>query len=520
MKALRKDFSEGEINEMFRRYDNLLTPQSGITQLQAGLTGEYLIEYPLSDFKKEKLYSDNINSLINSENKNHRILAYLVIGSSRDISFEKILLEKIKKEKLKGNLIWAGMSLLYLKTDQTTPLFDFLVENENFGDAHMLPLYITLNKDSLINTAYQRINSENIKAKILAIQLLSKSELNTKTELTIKKAVREWDIGIKGYAIYSMKELEMGNVSEVLKPLLDSTKTRKIALEALANSPTKTDQDFYFNLFEQKDSIENDLLNSLLNSKRIENIRYWLKLLYKKKVSTKYYFAAYNQPLLYEAEILEDFQLALSKIENAKVLTNLVRAFEGKTDKKSIDIYLNLLHHKNSSVRYWTAKTLRGTKTKKIINKIPDLLFDEKTRSVELTNIAIENNIDTLQEFFEKIYAESKGDWKRSSLEYLSRFPLAKHKSIFLEVLESEENDSFGKREAATGLGNLKEVEAIDLIVSVMLKESEPSDLNARSYLIALGKMETDKANQVIESFKDSEESIVRELVNELIREF
>ena len=53
-----------------------------------------------------------------------------------------------------------------------------------------------------------------------------------------------------------------------------------------------------------------------------------------------------------------------------------------------------------------------------------------------------------------------------------------------------------------------------------MLKESEPSDLNARSYLIALGKMETDKANQVIESFKDSEESIVRELVNELIREF
>ena len=116
---------------------------------------------------------------------------------------ENILLEKLTTEKDKGNLIWAGMALLYLQSNHTTELFDYLVKNEDFGDAHMLPMFIHLDKDSLQQTAYKRINNKDVKSKILAAQILAVTPLNSKTEELLKQAVQNWDIGIKGYAIYS-----------------------------------------------------------------------------------------------------------------------------------------------------------------------------------------------------------------------------------------------------------------------------------------------------------------------------
>ena len=151
-KSIDKDFSEEQLNQMFRTYSNLLTPHSDITQLTAGIKGESIQEYPLNQFKNDKLYKKNINKLFDSDNSYQRILAYLVIAGSGDKSFEEGLLKKIEKETNKGNLIWSGMALLYLNTEHTTLLFDFLVKNESFGDAHMLPLYFKLNSDSLQST--------------------------------------------------------------------------------------------------------------------------------------------------------------------------------------------------------------------------------------------------------------------------------------------------------------------------------------------------------------------------------
>jgi len=161
--AIDKPLSERELNEVFKKYDRILTPHSDITQLVTRLEGEKLSVYPLADFKGQKLYHDNIDRLVNSKNSNKRILAYLVIAASGDTTKNAFLLEKIKTETSAGNLLWSGMALLYLRCDHTTPLFDFLVKNEDFGDAHMLPLYIKLNKDSLQQTAYNRINSKKFR---------------------------------------------------------------------------------------------------------------------------------------------------------------------------------------------------------------------------------------------------------------------------------------------------------------------------------------------------------------------
>ena len=286
-KATETEFSESDLNEMFRTYSNLLTPHSDITQLTASFKNERIIQYPLSEFKETDDYKNNIQTLLNSENPSQRLLSYLVIAGAGDRNYEKELLEKLKTEKTKGNLIWSGMALMYLQTNHTTPLFDFLIENENFGDSHMIPMYFQLNKDSLQNTAYNRINSSNLKAKVLSAQLLSKTGKNEKTEKLLLDAVKNWDYNIKGYAIFSVKELEMGNLKETFIPLLDSTKTRPIAIEALANSPTKEDVDYLKQLANSEKVVTKDILNGFLESKNPESAKYWLELVSSKEIPEK-----------------------------------------------------------------------------------------------------------------------------------------------------------------------------------------------------------------------------------------
>ncbi|HHH50333.1 MAG TPA: hypothetical protein ENK52_05080 [Saprospiraceae bacterium] len=519
-KALNKDFSADELNEMFRVYSSFLTPHSDVTQFWSQLTNGNSEAYPLFKFKQDKLYIDNIDFLFYSKNINHRILSYLLIAASNDKTYEEKLLTKIKEEKEKSAVIWSGMALLHLGTNRTTPLFEFIIENENFGDSHMIPLLFNLQTDSLINTAFNKIESDDIKSKILAAQILSKSEPTPKVEKSLKKAVKEWDIGIKGYAIYSLKELQIGNLLPILEPLLDSTQTRNIALEALGNSKTAEDREYFNNLFEGKDSIPEDLLDCLFKSKRIENTRLWLRTLVEKKIPEKYFFLALNQPLLFSDEILPDIQKTLIRCNEPQVKSNLVRVLSGREDDESIKIFIKLLRDENSTVRHWTAHSLKGTTSQRIIQIVPELLQDKDLRTVELVEIAIENGIDTLQNLFDQIYENYEGgDWRRRSIEYLSYFPKPRHKDIFRNILEDSKGGSFIKRNAAIGLANLNDKESIDLIYEVMRKESEASDYNAQVYLIALGKMKSEKAKSMIAGYKNSDEEFIRNLVNEILNE-
>jgi len=517
-KSLDKGFSEKELNQMFRTYSNLLTPHSDITQLTAGIKGESIQQYPLNSFKSEKIYKKNINKLFDSENSYQRILAYIVIAGSGDKSYEKRLLKKIDIETNKGNLIWAGMALLYLNSEHTTPLFDFLVENETFGDAHMLPLYFKLNPDSLQSTAYQRIHSENVTAKILAAQVLSATEKNEKTEKLLLEAVKNWDYNIKGYAIYSVKVLEIGNLLESFKPLLDSTQTRSIAIEALANSPTKEDVDYLKSLIAEQDTVSEDLLDGFYKSTNPENVKFWLEVLRTKPTPKDYYFNSNRQLLLYSDEILPDLQLTLMECKNPDIIQKLVKGLSGRTDQKSTSILLELLSHNNSSVRYWTASALKKTDSPLVINEIIRLIKSPVFRTVAFTDILINNGIDTLQTTFDTIYnAKPNRDWKRSSIEYLSTFPLDSHKEIFRAILSDKEEDTFIKRNAALGLGRLKDESSVKLIIEACNEESEASDYNAQVFLRALSMIKGEKAKDYISSFKNSKEQNVQLLVNEIL---
>ena len=377
-KALKKGLTEKTLNTMFRKYDNLLTPHSDVTRLKQSLEGRRISIFPLAKFKASKLYTFSINKLLYSNNSHHRILAYLVIAASGDTSKEDILLKKIKTEHNAGNLIWSGMALLYLGCEHTTPLFDFLVKNENFGDAHMLPLYIRLNKDSLQQTAYSRINSSTPMAKILAAQILSVTTSNPKTEELLLDAVKNWDLKIKGYAIYSVKELQLGNLLQTFRPLLDSPQTRHISLEALANSPTEADRNYVYQLIDAaRDTVPDELLDCLYKSKRADNVSRWLKLLSDKPVSANYLFFVMYQPLIASDNLLSNVQEAVEHIKQPQLLGQLVRVLEGRTDDRSIDILIKLLNHDSPTVRYWTAETLKDNTSPKVKTKEVRELIDK-----------------------------------------------------------------------------------------------------------------------------------------------
>ena len=520
-KATETEFSESELNEMFRTYSNLLTPHSDITQLTASFKNERIVQYPLSEFKETDDYKNNIQTLINSENQNQRLLSYLVIAGAGDKNYEKTLLEKLKTEETKGNLIWCGMALMYLQTSHTTSLFDFLIENENFGDSHMIPMYFQLNKDSLQNTAYNRINSTNLKAKVLSAQLLSKTGKNEKTEKLLLDAVKNWDYNIKGYAIYSVKELEMGNLKEAFIPLLDSTKTRPIAIEALANSPTKEDMDYLKQLASSEKVVSKDILNGFLESKNPESVKYWLELVSCREIPEKYYFNTLRKPLLFSDELLNDVQTTLKMTKHLTIQKTLIKVLEGREDSVSEEILLNYMDNEDSSVRYWTVDALKNTKSKIVIEKLIKLLKKPGKRVSPITHILINNEIDSLQNIYRDIYnTYESSEWKRTAIEYLSKFPTEEDKGIFKDVIYNDDSGFSMNRNASIGLANLNDKSSIDRIIEISEKEREGSDGNCQAYLRALSKIKGEKAKKYILSFENSESEYISEFVKEIIAEW
>jgi len=514
--ATKTEFSETDLNNMYQTYSVFLEPYYDDTQLMEN--NEQVVVYPLSEFKKTASYKNNIENLFNSKNDNQRLLSYLVIAGAGDKNFEKKLLERIKTEKPETNIIWAGMALMQLKTKNTTALFDFLVEYENFGDSHMIPLYIQLDKKSLQKTAYDRINSENVRAKILAAQILSITGKNKKTEKLLLDAVKNWDYSIKGYAIYSVKELRVGNLKNDFIPLLDNPQTRSIAIQALANSPTKEDVDYLKQLVEKEGSVSEELLDGFYESQNIENIKYWLHLVSTKEIPEKYFFSTSKQQLLFSDEVLEDVQEALKTTKYTEIQQYLIKVLEGRNDQESMDTIFAYLDSKDSSVRYWTVDILKGKQPVEVINKLIGMLENPEQRVVSITNVLIENKIDSLQTTYEKIYQTEKSlEWQRSSIEYLSTFPKQNHKKIFLGILENAKEDSFIKMDAAMGLANLKDESSVDAIIKTCEKESAHSDYNARTYLVALSKIKGEKARKYIEKYKNSKEKFIQDFVKKLL---
>lgn len=517
-KAVGSKFSEDDLNQIFRDYSGYVMTGVDTTELANAIEGRKTTYFPLAKLKNEPFYGKSISTLLQSSNPYQRVLGYITVASVGDNSFNDLLLKAAKGESFKDGKLWAGLALLYLKDSHTSDLFDFLVENEEFGDAHMLPFYMRLNKESLRRTAYEKINSKNQKAKILAIQSLSETGLTPKTEQVIREAIKSWDSSIKGYAISTVTALGMGNLKQLLAPLLKDESIREISLEALANSPTPADQEFLSTLIPSNSEISKDILDAYLKSPRKESVLKWLMLIRDNKVDSEYVFFVDDQPLLSSDSLLDAVKHTIRKTRNHNILRELPRALADRKDDESVNLLIELLSDSDSTVRYSAAVSLNGNKSSQLTKQLPNLIRNPNLRTVALTELLIQNNIDGLQDVYESLLesdTKKSTDWYRSSLQYLAAFPRAKDRDLFRSILQSKK-DIFMKRFAVAGLGQLRDESSVPVIVQV-LREEPPNDLNAITYLVALGKIKGDSSKEIIESYKKSKNDSVRELVSKLL---
>ena len=241
--AANSDLDEQELNDFFKKYDDLIFPQQGVTQLMNNLEGVFTEYSPLIAFKNKKKYKDNIEKLLNSKNSMHRILAYITIGSAADTVYDKILLDRIKTETSKGCLTWAAMCLFYNHNKSTDQLFDFLIKHENFGDAHFVKLYLQLDTTNLKITSWKNINSDNKNAQIISIQTLSSIDKSPAVDSLIIQSMKNWDNNYKGYAIAALFQRDNLEKFEILKPYLHNKTTRNITIVVLEKSKFQSDID-------------------------------------------------------------------------------------------------------------------------------------------------------------------------------------------------------------------------------------------------------------------------------------
>ncbi len=512
--ALSPTFSEDDLIAMKIKHHKILTYYS-YGQQQSDSSQLVGPQFPLRTFRKDSLYVNNLPYLLSSANIDQRLLAFMVIGAAGDSSMAKPLLHRMAMEQNPSLLYHGAISLYLIGCQETTPIFDLLVKNEEFGPYYFHSFYVHLNKDSLLQTALSRIGSDDPKAKTLAAYVLGFTKITKASETALRKAVQEWDIPIKGYAIISLKQLQVGNLLPLLKPLLNDPLTRGIALESLVESPDEKDFRYVKRLAEKENPVTVEVLNGFYKSTKPEAVKHWLYLLRTKPLPEKrLWFSVNQQPLLSIDALLPEVRRTLRMAKDVYVLQQLSRALQGRTDDKSVQLIIDLLRHPDPKVRFWVADWNKNCRTPILAKEIPALLADSQLRVVPLTTMAIENEIDTLQTLFEGIYKNPLvAGWQEAAVDYLSTFPKMRHRAFFIELLEGDNRQrSIGvAQQAALGLGRLKDVAADDLIIQSSHLWREESDSNAYYHLLALQMLKTEKAKAEIQKYLTSKEKQMRE---------
>jgi hypothetical protein len=360
----------------------------------------------------------------------------------------------------------------------------------------------------LLHTGLSRIQCNNRSARILAARSLGFASKTHANEIALRKAVQKWDIKEKGYAIFSLKQLQAGNLLPLLKPLLNHPLTKNIALEALLESPSPKDRRYVKRLTEKDVPISIELLTCFYKSTKSEAVKHWLYLLRTKPLSKEYFhFSVYDQPLLTTDELLPEVLETLKKAKDPRVLKQLSRALQGRSDDQSVYLILELLHYPDPETRYWVAKWNKNCRSSVLAKEIPALLSNAELRVSPLAAMAIENNVDSLQILFEGIYKDPPAsDWKYASLTYLASFPKSNHRSLFRDLLKTNDRQwGIGtSQQASMGLGRLRDADSDELIIASSRIWREGSDSNTYYHLIALEMLKTEKAKLEIQQYLNS----------------
>lgn len=518
-------FDEFNLNHFYQQYTNLLSPLSKRARFLNSVTGRLYPKYPLGELLVEGYFDGKIDVFFNSENQYLRGLSYLLMAGTGYSTRSKLLIDRLNSEEVEIRF-WVFMSLVNLGTDRTTVLFDYLSNKNNLSDERIRnerleQLFERVNKDSLRNTCFLRINDNNKKVKLLAIATLSLTGSNDQTEKALREIIKSGAYTDKALAINTMDELQFGNLKDLLNPLIDYPVIRKFALKALANSPTEIDREILIEFVNSGEEIEEELFDILLNSNKIASNKLWLKAIQTKWLPERYYFSLDKLENFYSDELLLSIHDAVENIKDPDILSKIIPTLGLRKDEKSLSLVFEAMRHEDSSVRYWATSSLKGNNSELIKKQVETLIVDSRLRTSAIVDLAIEHDLDTYHNIIEKLYYESDdNDWQMVSLEYLAAFPHERYVSLFKSILADSEEDFNIRRIAVGGLSKLKVKSSIELIIEASEQERRRGTFNENFYLVALSEIKGEKAKEYISKFKDFDDYTTQELAKKILEEW
>jgi len=512
--AAAAGFSPTRVDRLLERYSSLLLAFNKINQLANSIQGKQLDKFPLNAIIGKPVYKSAVPTLLRSKFAKNRLLGYLLLISAGDISQKDFLRQRMLTEKSPECTLWLGMGLMHLGYQCTSVLFPWVASNNQKAGRYLFPMYCALAKDSLRQTGYQYASSPDLTERVYAIQSLAYAGYSKRSDAIVKAAISSWPLDLKGYAIFSAKAIRCDSLLPLLQPVLDSTAVRKIALEALADSPTASDRQFVKTLA-SLNRIDNEAMQALHASHDTAMLKHWLVLLPNYQEADQYYFSLRTDSLLQSNKMLPFLVNCLPAIRNPQILSQILPALAGRTDSVSQNYLIRYLRYSDASVRFYATTSLVGNCTDELATNIANILQDRKFVTANTFDLALGCQIDTLQAIAREIYhSDCEHMTQMDALTYLSRYPEKSDLALFRSIIKDRSEDGFiASRLAAQGLAELGDATAVKDIIQASEQERKDSDSNCLMYLQALSKLKGEHARKYIISFSKSDNIFISELV-------
>jgi len=217
-----------------------------------------LFDYEYSDslksLKECQEYETSIDKLFNSKNEEKRALAYRLIGTVQDSSFNEELLNRINSDEPSLLKTWSSTALMTNGVSRASDdLFRlFSSYPKGLPVDILINIYLKYDSNAVKNTCWKFIDSEIRNEQIVAIQCLANLGQDKELQSKLKKFLADWDNELKGWVISSMSIQRMGDLKPILSEYLKIDHLKVVIIRALENSPTKSDNEFAEKLKKEK----------------------------------------------------------------------------------------------------------------------------------------------------------------------------------------------------------------------------------------------------------------------------
>ncbi len=305
--------------------------------------------YPLKEIINEDIYQHNIDKLFADTGQKVNVLACLLAASTNDISKIAAVKNVLQHSDYKNML--AAKSLLVLgdrdlgETAKCIIAYDF-----NEAVQYLTIDFLNVEKSLLEKFAVNSLFSHDQRMQYLAVKAIAVIPAKPANEQLLRQAVTSYETGMKGWPIAALAEYKANHILALVKPYLNNDQLEEVCWRALALSSSVEDIDYINQMIVTKRD-NKKFLNSLLNSNNEVHLKSWLSILKTGDVPKSYFFNIDKNVAIKSDKYFKDICEIITVTTNELHAYSLMRYFENRKDKASIDFLNACLSSRFSGVQ-------------------------------------------------------------------------------------------------------------------------------------------------------------------------